>query len=90
MTQTDLAPDLTYITELVTEHFANVFYFDLGRYLIAASVAAAILFVFRGYAKARRIQKRRAARKDYVREILSSLRTVFFFGVTTMATVIGV
>ncbi|MEL6707472.1 MAG: sterol desaturase family protein [Pseudomonadota bacterium] len=90
MTQTDLAPGLNYVTDLVIEHFANVFYFDLGRYLIAAGVAAAILFVFRGYSKARRIQTRRASRKDYTREILSSLRTVFFFGVTTMATVIGV
>ncbi len=78
------------ITSLVTEHFANVFYFDLGRYLIAAGVAAAVLFVFRGYAKARQIQKRRPARKDYIREILSSLRTVFFFGVTTLATLVGV
>jgi len=80
---------LTYVTGLVAEHFANVFYFDLGRYLIVAGVAATILFVFRSYAKERQIQTRRAGGKDYLREILSSLRTVFFFGVTTMATVIG-
>ena len=86
MTQADLA----YIADLVVKHFANVFYFDLGRYLIAAGVASLILLVFRSYAKRRRIQERRAGRKDYVRETLSSLRTVFFFGVTTMATVIGV
>ena len=80
----------TYVSEIVLEHFAHVFYFDLGRYLIVAGVAAAILFVFRGYAKARRIQERRATSQDYRREILSSLRTVFFFGVTTLATVVGV
>ncbi|MEM6585087.1 MAG: sterol desaturase family protein [Pseudomonadota bacterium] len=80
----------TYVSEIVLEHFVHVFYFDLGRYLIAAGVAAALLFVFRDYAKARRIQDRRATSQDYLREILSSLRTVFFFGVTTLATVVGV
>lgn len=82
--------DLSYLAGILTEHFANVFYFDLGRYVIAAGIGAAILFVFRGYAKRRRIQKRSATGKDYAREILSSLRTVFFFGVTTLATVVGV
>ena len=82
--------DLSYLAGILTEHFANVFYFDLGRYVIAAGIGAAILFVFRGYAKRRRIQKRNATGKDYAREILSSLRTVFFFGVTTLATVVGV
>ena len=86
MTHTSLA----YFTDLVIKHFADVFYFDLGRYLIAAGAATILLFVFRGYAKHRRIQKRRASGKDYMREVLSSLRTVFFFGVTTMATLIGV
>ena len=81
---------LTHVSEIVLKHFAHVFYFDLGRYLIAAGVAAAVLLVFRGYAKARRIQDRRATSQDYRREILSSLRTVFFFGVTTLATVVGV
>ncbi|MEM7689748.1 MAG: sterol desaturase family protein [Pseudomonadota bacterium] len=82
--------DLTYVTDLVIEHFAHVFYFDLGRYVVAAGIAATLLFVCRAYAKRRRIQTRRASPEDYAREILSSLRTVFFFGVTTMATVIGV
>ncbi len=74
---------------IVGEHFFNVFYFDLGRYLIAAGVLTAILFVFRRWANARKIQTRNAGRKDYVRETLSSLRTVFVFGVTTLATLIG-
>ncbi|MDY7098115.1 MAG: sterol desaturase family protein [Pseudomonadota bacterium] len=82
--------DLTYISDLVLEHFAHVFYFDLGRYLIAAGAATVLLLVFRTYAKNRRIQKRSAGRADYLRETLSSLRTVFVFGVTTLATVIGV
>ena len=82
--------DLAYITNLIAEHFAGVFYFDLGRYLIAAGALTAFLLVFRTYAQNRRIQDKRAKAQDYVREVLSSLRTVFFFGVTTLATVIGV
>ena len=80
---------LQYAASLVGEHFLNVFYFDLGRYLIAAGAMTILLLVFRGWAKARRIQKRRASRADYTREILSSLRTVFVFGVTTLATLVG-
>ncbi|MEM7779708.1 MAG: sterol desaturase family protein [Pseudomonadota bacterium] len=90
---TDPVPQdtLTYITQRVSEHFMNVLYFDLGRYLIAAGVLTVLLLIFRSWATARRIQRKRSAsRADYIREILSSLRTVFVFGVTTLATVIGV
>ncbi|MEO1648437.1 MAG: sterol desaturase family protein [Pseudomonadota bacterium] len=82
--------NLEYIAQIVAEHFANVFYFDLGRYLIAAGAATVILLIFRTWARNRRIQTRHASTKDYVREVLSSMRTVFFFGVTTLATVVGV
>ena len=78
------------IVARVGEHFANVLYFDLGRYFIAAGVLTALLLIFRRWAKARQIQKRRAKPADYIREILSSTRTVLVFGVTTLATVIGV
>ncbi len=81
---------LDYTIDLVTSHFVNVLYFDLGRYLIAAGAMTAALLIFRGYAKARQIQKRKANRGDYIREISSSLRTVFVFFVTTLATIIGV
>ena len=64
----------------------EVMYFDLFRYGVAASVMFAILLLFKGWADRRRIQKRRAALADYRREILSSVRTVFFFGITTLAT----
>ena len=80
---------LEYTAAIVGQHFFNVLYFDLGRYLIAAGVLTAILFAFRKWANARKIQTRTAGRKDYVRETLSSLRTVFVFGVTTLATLIG-
>lgn len=89
MTNPEPAYTAAYITQRVTEHFMNVLYFDLGRYLIAAGAMTVLLLVFRGWAKARRIQTRRAARKDYTREVLSSLRTVFVFAIMTLATLIG-
>ena len=72
----------------IGEHFADVFTFDLGRYLIAASALTLILWLAGGWTEARRIQNRRAGRKDYFREIASSFRTVFFFALTGMATVL--
>ena len=71
---------------LVSNHIMRVLYFDFSRYAIAAGVMFGFLIVFRLWAENRRIQARRATRKDYAREILSSFRTVFFFGVTTLAT----
>lgn len=82
-------PTLAYAAEKVGEHFFNVLYFDLGRYLIAAGVLTAILLVFRGWADARKIQNKSAKASDYRREFLSSLRTVMVFFVTTLATLIG-
>ncbi len=80
---------LSYALTKVGEHFLDVLYFDLGRYLIAAGAMTVLLLLFRGWAKARRIQSRGASRKDYQREFFSSLRTVIVFGVTTLATLIG-
>ena len=71
---------------LVSDHVLKVMYFDFSRYAIAAGSMFAVLVVFRAWAERRRIQQKRAQRADYVREILSSFRTVFFFGVTTLAT----
>ena len=90
MTDTATQDSFTYVTQLLSQHFFHVFYFDLGRYVIVAGAMTILLLVSRGWAKARRIQKRAATRADYTREVLSSLRTVFVFGVTTLATVIGV
>lgn len=72
----------------IQEHFANAFTFDLGRYLIAASALTLILWLAGSWTEARRIQKRRAVRADYIREITSSFRTVFFFALTGLATVL--
>ncbi|MEM1050786.1 MAG: sterol desaturase family protein [Pseudomonadota bacterium] len=81
---------LEYAFVRVSEHFANVLYFDLGRYLIAAGVLALFLMLFDGWAEARRIQRnRKAKRKDYIREVLSSFRTVLVFAVVTLAILVG-
>ena len=73
--------------EVVTQHFALVFYFDLGRYLIAAGLVTLVLWAGGRWLELYRIQQRRAAPADYRREVLSSLRTVFVFAVTTLSTV---
>ncbi|WP_298302398.1 sterol desaturase family protein [uncultured Erythrobacter sp.] len=84
------APTLEYAITRVSEHFANVLYFDLGRYLIAAGVLTLFLLVFRSWADARRIQrKRKASRQDYIREVLSSFRTVLVFAFVTLVTLVG-
>jgi len=88
-TQLIADPTMVYAIEKVGAHFMDVMYFDLGRYLIAAGVLTAILLVFRRWAGNRRIQDKHAKFADYRREVLSSLRTVFVFGVTTLATLVG-
>ena len=80
---------LSEVTEMIGLHFMDVLYFDLGRYLIAASAMTLVLLIFRGWAKHRRIQTRRASRSDYAREFFSSIRTVMVFAVTTLATLAG-
>ncbi|MFA6219231.1 MAG: sterol desaturase family protein [Erythrobacter sp.] len=72
----------------IQEHFLNVLTFDLGRYLIAASALSLVLWLAGSWTEARRIQNRRAKRADYLREITSSLRTVFFFAIMGLATVL--
>lgn len=77
---------LEYAVTRVSEHMMRVFYFDLSRYVIAAGVLTLILFVFSQWAEARRIQRtRRAKRSDYVREVLSSLRTVVVYAFVALA-----
>jgi sterol desaturase/sphingolipid hydroxylase (fatty acid hydroxylase superfamily) len=77
-----------YWLERIQEHFIGTFTFDLGRYLIAAGTLTLILWLAKSWTEARRIQSRRAKREDYVREISSSFRTVFFFGLTGLSTVL--
>lgn len=81
------ASDTTLI-EKIGDHMANALYFDLSRYVIAAGAMTILLFVFKRWADNRRIQTKRAKREDYIREVLSSVRTVVIFGVTTISTLV--
>lgn len=81
---------LDYAATRVSEHIMNAIYFDLSRYLIAAGALTIFLFVFSRWAEARRIQRTRKAQTgDYVREVLSSLRTVIVYSVVTLAILVG-
>lgn len=72
----------------IMDHMAAAMVFDLGRYLIAATLITIIMMVARRWSEVRRIQKRRAQWKDYWREFSSSLRTVVVFALTTISTVL--
>jgi sterol desaturase/sphingolipid hydroxylase (fatty acid hydroxylase superfamily) len=72
----------------LADHMVGAMTFDLGRYLIAASLISVILWLAKGWADARRIQNRRAGRSDYIRELSSSMRTVVVFALTTITTVV--
>jgi len=72
----------------IGDHMMWGIYLDFSRYIIAAGLMFAILLVFKSWANSRRIQERRAKATDYRRELRSSLRTVFFFAVTTISTML--
>lgn len=92
MTTTAIAPPTmlaqSALIEKIGEHMLNAFYFDFSRYIIAAGIFTAIIVIFKNYADKRRVQKRRAGKKDYIREIAQSVRTVFVFGVTSISTIL--
>ena len=76
------------LTDKIIDHMVDAFTFDLGRYLVAAGLVSLIVWGARTWSEARRIQSRRAGFTDYRREILSSLRTVLVFGLTTISTLL--
>lgn len=68
----------------------GTFTFDLGRYLFAAGLMAAIVWLLmHSDWRSRKIQARRAKASDYRREILLSLRTVMVFALVGIATYFG-
>ncbi|QLC23642.1 sterol desaturase family protein [Parasphingopyxis algicola] len=71
-------------------HVPNMIAFDFGRYLIAATVIAAIVWIAKrtGWAY-RQIQDRVARSEDYRREFLASLRTCAIFVFTGIFIVAG-
>ena len=78
--------DLPTAFDVFADRMIRVVVFDVQRYLVAAGLFTTALLVFRSWATRKRIQTRRATRKDYTREIASSLRTSFVFALTTFLT----
>ena len=72
----------TSLLQTAEDIFVGSFTFDLGRYLIAASLIAALVWVLRRTRWAsRKIQQREATRADFMREFGASLRTVLVYTV---------
>ena len=68
------------LLEIAMTMSAHVFLFDFGRYIIAASLVASLVWLLRQTRWAsRKIQKREATRADFVREFTSSIRTVIVY-----------
>lgn len=90
MTDAVADPTLAYAIDRVANHFMFGIYFDLSRYVIAAGALTLLLVVFSNWAENRRIQRgRKAKRGDYLREILSSMRTVVVYAFVTLAILVG-
>ena len=74
----------TTLLQTAKDIFIGSFTFDLSRYLIAASLIAALVWgLRRTHLASRKIQKREATPADFLREFSASLRTVLVF--TTLA-----
>jgi Delta7-sterol 5-desaturase len=75
---------------IVQERAWFSFTYDLGRYLIGASLIAALVWALkRTPIKARTIQSRSAKAKDIAREVLSSIRSVAVYAVVSMFVIAG-
>jgi sterol desaturase/sphingolipid hydroxylase (fatty acid hydroxylase superfamily) len=83
MTQSACLPDLFIAV------WPTIFALDLSRYLVAAGVATAVLAVFATPLAARRIQARRATRRDLRREIGYSVLTALLFSLVGFSVYLG-
>lgn len=74
--------------EKTIELWMNVYMVDTLRYLLGAGSVSFLLFVcFREFAERRRIQARRAAREDYLREVFYSLLTTAVYATVALVTI---
>lgn len=66
--------------DILLNHGLDIVSFDMGRYLIAASITFAVVWMLRRTAlKTRKIQAREATSADMRREFLQSLQSVFVY-----------
>lgn len=77
---------MSYVTDLwrlFASAFPGILALELGRYAIVAGLVSVIIWSFwRAGLEARKIQTRSATKADYVRELLTSLRTALIFAIT--------
>lgn len=75
----------------IAQHSAAIiFAFDFGRYLIAAGLVSALVWVLmRTPWRSRKIQKRTATGEDFRREFLASARTVLVYVVVSVGIIWG-
>ena len=67
------------LAEMVRHVWPIIWLFDSGRYLLAAGLMTAVLWLFREGLAARKIQALCALPRDVRREVLTSLRTATIF-----------
>ena len=77
------------LSDVFVAVWPTIFALDLSRYLIAASVLAAVLTAFAGPLASRRIQSRKASSKDVRREIGYSFSTVVLFSLVGFSVYLG-
>jgi Delta7-sterol 5-desaturase len=76
---------------IAQNHALHMFEFDFGRYLIAASLIAGIVWLLKKTPwRSRQIQKRDATTADFRREFLASIRTVLVYVVVSIFVVWGI
>ncbi len=77
------------LSDIFVTVWPTIFALDLSRYVLFASLLAAVLAVFAGPLASRRIQSRRASGKDVRREISFSLSTVVLFSLVGFSVYLG-
>lgn len=77
--------------DIARTHALNIFVFDFGRYAVAASLVAALVWALkRSHWRSRQIQKRTPSTADVRREFLASVRTVLVYVLVSIFVIWGV
>jgi Delta7-sterol 5-desaturase len=81
----------TNLLEIARLHTLHIFAFDFGRYFIAASLVAGLVWMLKRTPwKSRQIQPRAARAEDIRREFLASVRTVFVYITVSIFVIWGI
>lgn len=78
------------LPQILAAQMLHVFALDFGRYLIAASLVAGVVWIARRTRLAsRKIQRREATREDFRREFAAAVRTVLIYMTVTVPMIWG-